>query len=92
MDNATVTVGPEGFPQFTLYKVPSIQQVVLKDFDRNNFDQHVDRVDRCQSCHIGINRAGFDDLPQPLTTHPKRTDVLERHRPSAARVRLHGLP
>ncbi|MCY4485929.1 MAG: c-type cytochrome [Deltaproteobacteria bacterium] len=76
MDNAIVTVGPEGFPQFTLYKVPSIQQVVLKDFDRNNFDQHVDRVDRCQSCHIGINRAGFDDLPQPLTTHPKRTVFL----------------
>ncbi len=76
MDNATVTVGPEGFPQFTLYKIPKIQQVVLKDFDRNNFDQQVDRVDRCQSCHIGINRAGFDDLPQPLTTHPKRTVFL----------------
>lgn len=72
MENATVTVGPEGFPQFTLYKVPKIEQVVLKDFDRNNFDQQVDRVDRCQSCHIGINRAGFDDLPHPLKTHPKR--------------------
>ena len=76
MDNATVTVGPEGFPQLTLFKVPKIEQVVLKDFDRNNFDQQVDRVDRCQSCHIGINRAGFDDLPQPLTTHPKRLVFL----------------
>ncbi len=76
MDNATVTVGPDGFPQFTLYKIPSIQQVVLKDFDRNNFDQQVERVDRCQSCHIAINRAGFDDLPQPLTTHPKRLTFL----------------
>lgn len=72
MDNAVVTVGPDGFPQFTLYKVPKIEQVVLKDFDRNNFDQQVDRVDRCQACHVGINRAGFDDLPHPLKTHPKR--------------------
>ncbi len=76
MDNATVTVGPEGFPQFTLYKVPKIEQVVLKDFDRNNFDQQVDRVDRCQSCHIAINRAGFDDLPHPLKTHPRRRVFL----------------
>lgn len=72
MDNATVTVGPEGLPQFTLYKVPKIEQVVLKDFDRNNFDQMVDRVDRCQTCHIAVNREGFDDLPHPLRTHPKR--------------------
>ena len=76
MDNATVTVGPEGFPQFTLYKVPKIEQVVLKDFDRNNFDQQVDRVDRCQSCHIAINRDGFDDLAHPLKTHPKRRVFL----------------
>ncbi len=76
MDNATVTVGPEGFPQFTLYKVPRIEQVVLKDFDRNNFDQQVDRVDRCQTCHIAVNRAGFDDLPHPLKTHPKRRVFL----------------
>lgn len=76
MDNATVTVGPEGFPQFTLYKVPRIEQVVLKDFDRNNFDQQVDRVDRCQTCHIAINREGFDDLPHPLRTHPRRKVFL----------------
>ena len=76
MDNATVTVGPEGFPQLTLYKVPKIEQVVLKDFDRNNFDQQVDRVDRCQTCHVAINREGFDDLPHPLKTHPKRRVFL----------------
>ena len=92
MDNATVTVGPEGFPQLTLYKVPKIEQVVLKDFDRNNFDQQVDRVDRCQSCHVAINRDGFDDLPHPLKTHPKRRVFLGDSAHPPQDLRLHHLP
>lgn len=75
MENATVTLGPAGAPdfaRFTIYKIPKIEQVVLKDFDRNNFDQMIDRVDRCVTCHIAINRSGFDDLPNPLKTHPRR--------------------
>ena len=56
----------------TISKIPKIHQVVLKDFDRNNFDQVVERVDRCTTCHVAINRAGFDDLPNPFKTHPER--------------------
>lgn len=77
-DNAVVKVGPNipWLPRPTIYKIPKIHQVVLKDFDRNNFDQMVDRVDRCVTCHVAINRPGFDDLPNPLKTHPDRKAYL----------------
>ena len=54
MENATFKLGP-----FSPYKIPKIQQVSLDEFDRNRFDQPVARVDRCQTCHLAINRAGF---------------------------------
>src|SRR6185503_11007664 len=34
-----------------------------------NFLQ-IPRVDRCMTCHVGINQKGFEDAPQPYTTHP----------------------
>lgn len=71
MENATLKLGP-----LSLYKVPKIRQVVLDEFDRNNFDEPVARVDRCQSCHMAINRAGFENEPQPFRTHPRREVLL----------------
>jgi cytochrome c2 len=62
-------------------KIPKIQQVVLPEFDRNNFDQPVGRVDRCTSCHAGINKAGFEDQPNPWKTHPERELLLGKHPP-----------
>lgn len=29
------------------------------------------RVDRCATCHVNIDRPGFDELPQPYRTHPR---------------------
>lgn len=60
-------------------RIPTIHQVVLPDFDFNNFEQPVGRVDRCTTCHIGIDRAGFEDVPQPLGTHPDRALYLGKH-------------
>jgi mono/diheme cytochrome c family protein len=60
-------------------KIPKIQQVVLPDFDRNNFDQLIGRVDRCTSCHAGIDKVGFEDLPNPWKTHPNREALLGKH-------------
>ncbi|MGH7829673.1 MAG: hypothetical protein ACREP8_05800, partial [Candidatus Binatia bacterium] len=71
MENATVKLGP-----LSVYKVPSIRQVVLDEFDRNNFDEPVSRVDRCQTCHMVINRPGFEKEPQPFRTHPRREVLL----------------
>ena len=71
MDNATLKLGP-----VTLPKIPSIQQISLDEFDRNRFDQPVARVDRCVTCHLAINRPGFEKEPHPYRTHPRREVLL----------------
>lgn len=71
MENVTLKLGP-----FRLYKIPKIQQVSLDEFDRNHFDQPVARVDRCQTCHLAINRPGFEKEPNPFKTHPRREVLL----------------
>jgi len=71
MDNVTLSLGP-----FSFYKIPKIEQVVMDELDRNRFDQPVSRVDRCQTCHLAINRAGFEDQPNPFKTHPRREVLL----------------
>ena len=71
MDNATFKLGPLSF-----YKIPKIQQTVMEEFDRNRFDQPIARVDRCQTCHMAINRAGFENEPHPFKTHPRREVLL----------------
>jgi mono/diheme cytochrome c family protein len=72
MDNAILfKVGP-----VPVYKIPNIRQVVLNEFDRNAFDQPVARVDRCQTCHMAINRPGFENERQPFRTHPRREVLL----------------
>src|SRR5216684_2955237 len=69
------------FNGFAIPKIPTIQQVVLNEFDRGNFDTPVARVDRCQSCHAGIDRSGFEDQPNPYKTHPHREMLLATHPP-----------
>lgn len=59
--------------------IPTIDQVVLWGFEKNNFEQWVARVDRCQNCHVGIDRAGFEDLENPYKTHPDRAYYLGTH-------------
>jgi mono/diheme cytochrome c family protein len=71
MENATFKLGPVSF-----YKIPKIEQVSLDEFDRNRFDQPIARVDRCQTCHLAINRPGFEDQPHPFKTHPRREVLL----------------
>src|SRR5216684_7729763 len=69
------------FNGFAIPKIPTIQQIVLNEFDRGNFDTPVARVDRCQSCHAGIDRSGFEDQPNPYKTHPHRDMLLATHPP-----------
>ncbi|MBI4525171.1 MAG: c-type cytochrome [Deltaproteobacteria bacterium] len=71
MENATIKLGP-----VSIYKIASIRQVVLDEFDRNNFDEPVARVDRCQTCHMAINRPGFENERQPFRTHSRREVLL----------------
>jgi len=47
-----------------------IQQYILPDIvDDVNF-KTVPKMDRCTTCHLAIDKAGFEKYPQPFTTHP----------------------
>ena len=48
-----------------------IQQVVLEDLQDDYHFAKVQKVDRCTTCHLGIDQKGFEDAPQPFRTHPK---------------------
>lgn len=61
--------------------IPTIQQVVVPEFDRSNFDTPLSRVDRCQSCHVGIDKRGFEDQPNPHKTHPQFDLLIGNHPP-----------
>ncbi len=74
-----ITVG--GTVLFRYPKIPKIQQTSIDDFDRNAFDQAVARVDRCQSCHMGADKKGFEDAPQPFRTHSNFDQIMLKHPP-----------
>jgi cytochrome c2 len=56
-----------------------IQQIVLREYERNNFGEPVIRVDRCKSCHLGVDKGGFEKAPKPFPTHPDRKFYLGKH-------------
>jgi mono/diheme cytochrome c family protein len=56
-----------------------IEQFVLGDFVRGNFESYLDQVDRCTSCHVNTDKGGYDDYQAPFHTHPNRDVVLKTH-------------
>ncbi len=48
-----------------------IQQVVLEDLHDDFYFAKAQKVDRCTTCHLAIDRKGFEDAPQPFRTHPQ---------------------
>lgn len=58
-----------------------IRQIVLSDIrDDVNF-MKVSKVDRCTTCHLGIDNPDYQDAPQPLTTHPRLELFLGNNSP-----------
>lgn len=47
-----------------------VQQIVLNDLQDDYHFARVQKVDRCTTCHLGIDQKGFEDAPQPFRTHP----------------------
>lgn len=39
------------------------------------------KVDRCATCHAGIDRSGFEKAGKPFTSHPQRELLLGNHPP-----------
>jgi len=58
-----------------------IQQVMPANLlDDVNFTG-TQKVDRCMTCHLGIEKRGFEEAPQPYTTHPNLELYLEGPHP-----------
>ncbi len=47
-----------------------VQQIVLEDLQDDYHFAKVQKVDRCVTCHLGIDQKGFENAPQPFRTHP----------------------
>ena len=47
-----------------------VNQVVVRDVKYDVNFAVVPKVDRCTSCHLGLENPDFADAPQPFTTHP----------------------
>ena len=48
----------------------TVRQTITPNIvDDVNFTR-VAKMDRCQTCHLAIDRAGYEDYPQPFRTHP----------------------
>jgi len=53
-----------------------VQQLILPNvMDDVNFIR-VPKMDRCQTCHLAIDKKGYEKYPQPFTTHPKLEQYL----------------
>jgi mono/diheme cytochrome c family protein len=47
-----------------------VQQTILPNIvDDVNFTR-VPKMDRCRTCHLAVDRPGYEEYPQPFTTHP----------------------
>ncbi|HEY2379802.1 MAG TPA: c-type cytochrome [Terriglobia bacterium] len=47
-----------------------IQQIILSNLYNDQPFKAIPRVDRCTTCHLGIDNKAFADAPQPFKTHP----------------------
>src|SRR5438445_553988 len=53
-----------------------VQQIILPNvMDDVNFIR-VPKMDRCQTCHLAIDKKGYEKYPQPFTTHPDLNTYL----------------
>src|SRR2546426_1111917 len=47
-----------------------INQIILNNLYNDQPFKAIPRVDRCQTCHQGIDQKAYQDVPQPFKTHP----------------------
>ena len=60
-----------------------VEQVVLPDIKYNVNFASVPEVDRCKSCHLGIDNPDYKDAEQPFKTHPNLDLYLTSSSPHA---------
>ena len=67
------------------FMAPSItvRQVILPNIlDDLNFIR-VPKMDRCMTCHLAIDREGYEEYPQPFATHPNLDTYVSSGSPHA---------
>jgi cytochrome c2 len=47
-----------------------VQQILPANLKDDVIFTATEKVDRCTTCHLGIDKKGFEDAPQPYRTHP----------------------
>ncbi len=58
-----------------------IKQIVLNDIPEDVNFMKVPRVDRCTTCHLGIDNPDFKDAAQPYRTHPNLELFMDKNSP-----------
>jgi cytochrome c2 len=48
-----------------------IRQYVIQNVTDDLYFQHVPKIDRCTTCHVFIDKPGYDDQANPYKTHPQ---------------------
>lgn len=56
-------------------------QVVIPDLHEDLNFLTVPRVDRCQTCHLAIDKSGFEEAAQPYRTHPELDLYVDKNSP-----------
>jgi len=51
-------------------KSEKINQIILSNLYNDQPFKAIPRVDRCGTCHLGIDQKQYEDAPQPFKTHP----------------------
>ena len=60
-----------------------IRQILLPNLHNEHPFMQIPRVDRCTTCHLGIDQPSFADAPQPFTTHPELEKFVGSNSPHA---------
>jgi cytochrome c2 len=72
--------GTEKSPVWALRNAPfidfldptiKIRQYVITNATNDFYFQQVPKIDRCTTCHVFIDRPGYEDQANPYKTHPK---------------------
>jgi len=58
-----------------------VNQIILNGLYDDYFFNKVPRIDRCMTCHVNANQAGFENFPQPFATHSKLHLMLSSDSP-----------
>jgi len=60
-------------------RAPEVKQVVVEGLAINEFKEPILTVDRCVTCHLAVDREGFEEAKQPFRSHPHREVLFKKH-------------